>query len=47
LKDLLAMVAIHISVENQFFKQKEDTSPILEKIEMLDKKMEKYLQAAQ
>ena len=44
-KDLLAMAAIHLSVENQQFKQKEDTSPMLDKIESLDKELEDYLQS--
>jgi len=45
LKDLLTMAAIHISVENLLLKQKEDTSPLLEKIEWLDKELEEYLQS--
>ena len=44
-KDLLAMAAIHLSVENQQFKQKEDTSPMLDRIESLDKELEDYLQS--
>ena len=44
-KDLLAMAAIHLSVENQLFKQKEDTSPMLDRIESLDKELEDYLQS--
>ena len=46
MKDLLAMVAVHISVENQFMKQKEDTSPLLERIELLDKELEEYFQSS-
>ena len=45
--DLVTMAAIHISVENQLFKQKEDTSPLLESIELLDKELEEYLQSFQ
>ena len=44
-KDLLAMAAVHISVENMFMKQKEDTSPLMERIELLDKELEEYLQS--
>ena len=47
MKDLLAMVAVHISVENQFMKQKEDTSPLLERIKLLDKELEEYFQSTQ
>jgi len=47
MKDLVTMTAIHISVENQLLKQKEDTSPLLERIELLDKELEKYLQSTQ
>jgi len=46
LKDLVTMAAIHISVENQLLKQKEDIAPMLEKIELLDKELEEYLQSA-
>jgi len=46
-KDLLAMAAVHISLENLFMKQKEDTSPLLEKIELLDKELEDYFQSIQ
>ena len=44
-KDFLSMAAVHISVENQFMKQKEDTSPLLERIVLLDKELEAYLQS--
>jgi len=47
LKDLITMAAIHISVENLLLKQKEDTSPILDRIEMIDKELEEYLQTIQ
>ena len=46
MKDLLAMAAVHISVENLFIKQKEDTSPLLERIGLLDKEIEEYLESA-
>jgi len=46
IKDLLAMAAVHISIENMFNKQKEDTSPMLERIMVLDKELEEYLQTA-
>ena len=42
-KDFLTMAAIHVSVENLLLKQKEDTSPLLERIECLDKELEEYL----
>jgi cell division protein ZapA (FtsZ GTPase activity inhibitor) len=45
LKDLLAMAAIHISAENQLFKQKEDTSPLLERIELLDNEVKEFFQS--
>jgi len=44
LKDLVTMAAIHISAENLLLKQKEDTSPMLKQIELLDKELEEYLQ---
>jgi cell division protein ZapA len=47
LKDLLTMVAIHISAENLLLKQKDDKSPMLERIELLDKEVEEYLQTIQ
>jgi cell division protein ZapA len=47
LKDLLAMVAVHVSAENQLLKQKEDKSPMLERIELLDRELEEYLQTFQ
>jgi len=45
LKDLVTMAAIHVSVENFLLKQKEDTSPLMERIELLDKELEEYLQS--
>jgi len=47
MSDLVTMAAIHISVENLLLKQKEDTSPLLERIELLDKELEEYLQSIQ
>ena len=47
MKDLLAMVAIHVSVENQIIKQKEDTSPLLKRVELLDKELEEFLRSIQ
>jgi cell division protein ZapA len=46
-KDLVTMAAVHISVENLLMKQKEDTSPLMEKIELLDNELEEYLQSVQ
>ena len=46
LKDFMTMAAIHISVENLLLRQKEDTSPVLEKIELLNKELEEYLQSS-
>ena len=43
LKDLVTMAAIHISIENLLLKQKEDTSPMLERIESLNNELEEYL----
>jgi cell division protein ZapA len=45
LKDLLAMVAIHFSAETLILKQKEDTSPLFDRLEALDKELEEYLKA--
>ena len=44
-RDLLTMVAIHVSVENLVLKQKEDTSPLLKKMDLLNKELEEYLQS--
>jgi cell division protein ZapA len=44
-QDFVIMAAIHISVENLLLKQREDTSPMLERIELLDKEIEEYLQS--
>ena len=46
IKDLLAMAAVHISIENLLKKREKDTSPLLERIELLDKELEEYLQPA-
>ena len=46
-RDFLAMAAVHISIENQRLKQKEDTSPLMDKIELLDKELKEYLQSIQ
>jgi len=43
-RDLLVMAAIHFSAELLLYKQKEDKSPMLEKIEFLNKELEEYLQ---
>jgi len=47
MKDLITMAAVHISLENLFMKQKEDTSPLMEKIELLDRELKEYLQSTQ
>jgi len=43
--DLLAMAAIHISIENILMKQNEDTSPLIERIDLLNKELEEYLKS--
>jgi cell division protein ZapA len=43
LKDLLAMVAVHVSASNLRMAQRKDTSPLFEKMEALDKELEEYL----
>ena len=43
LKDILAMVAFHFSMENMKLKDKEDTSPICDKMEELSQLIEDYL----
>jgi len=45
LKDLLAMVALHISVEKQKMEKVEDKSPLFDKIEELNKELEEYLKS--
>ena len=44
-KDFLAMAAVHISAENIKIKQKQDISPVFDKIRALDKELEEYLKA--
>ncbi|MDR0733387.1 MAG: cell division protein ZapA [Dysgonamonadaceae bacterium] len=44
-EDLLAMAAVDIAVENIKIKQKQDLSPVFDKIEALDKELEEYLKA--
>jgi len=43
--DLLAMAAVHFSAVSLLLRQKEDTSPLLERIELLDKELEEYIQS--
>jgi cell division protein ZapA len=45
LKDLLALAAIDISAQNVRNKQKQDISPVIDKIKALDKELEEYLKA--
>lgn len=42
-KDLLAMVALQLSVANLQLEQKNDTGPFEEKIQQLGKELEEYL----
>ena len=42
-KDLLALVAFHVSYENLTFQNKEDMSPLFDRIEQLNKELEEYL----
>lgn len=42
-KDLLAMVAFHLSVENVELEEKNDTSPFTEKIQELTDELEGFL----
>ena len=42
-KDLLAMVAFQLSVENVKLEEKNDTSPFTEKIQELNDELESYL----
>jgi len=46
-RDLLAMAAVDVSIENLSGKRKEDASPLLERLELLGKEMEAYLQSFQ
>ncbi|GHU61510.1 hypothetical protein FACS1894123_00950 [Bacteroidia bacterium] len=43
MKDLLAMTAIHFSAGNLRVKQRKDMSPLFDKIEVLNKELEEYL----
>jgi len=45
LEDYLVMTAMHISLENLKIKQQEDTSPVFERIVLLDKELNDYLQS--
>lgn len=42
-KDLLAMVALQLSITNLQLEQKNDTGPFEEKIQQLGKELEEYL----
>lgn len=43
IKDLLAMVAFHLSIHNLQLERKNDTSPFTEKIQQLTTELEAYL----
>ena len=43
MKDLLAMVALQLSVDNLKLEDKNDVSPFVEKIDTLNNKLEEYL----
>lgn len=43
-KDLLAMVAFQLSMENLELEEKNDTSPFADKIEQLTRELESYMQ---
>jgi cell division protein ZapA len=43
LKDLLALVAFHVSLENLTTQKSEDLSPLFDRIEQLNKELETYL----
>ena len=45
--ELLAMTAIHFSAVSLLLRQKEDTSPLMEKIKLLDTELEEYLQSSE
>ena len=47
MRDLLFMVALHVSKENLLFKKDEDTSLLFKKIEFLDKELDEYLKSVQ
>jgi cell division protein ZapA (FtsZ GTPase activity inhibitor) len=43
MKDMLAFVAFHVSLENLSAQKKEDLSPLFDKLEQLNKELEDYL----
>lgn len=43
MKDLLALVAFHVSLENLTTQKNEDLSPFFNKVEQLNKELEEYL----
>ncbi len=43
LKDLLAMTAFHFSMENMKMKDREDVSPVYDKLQSLSLEIEEYL----
>jgi cell division protein ZapA len=43
MKDLLALVAFHISLDNLTIQRNEDLSPLFDKVEKLNKELEEYL----
>lgn len=43
MKDLLAMVALQLSVDNLMLEDRNDVSPFVEKIDTLNNKLEEYL----
>jgi cell division protein ZapA len=43
MKDLLALVAFHISLENLTVKKNEDLFPLFDKLDQLNKELEEYL----
>ncbi|RHJ92469.1 cell division protein ZapA [Parabacteroides bouchesdurhonensis] len=43
MKDLLAMAAVHLALQNLQLKDKNDTSPFTEKIQQLTDELEEYL----
>ncbi len=45
LKDLLAMVAFHFSMENIKAEDREDTSPVYQKLDELSREIEEYLKS--
>ncbi len=45
IKDLLAIIALQLSVENLTLEEKHDTSPFEEKIQELNRELDKYLKS--